>query len=274
VTNLLRSEWIKVRSVRSTIVLLVAAGALTILFTIIAANDKRDHTTFECQGQTTTQTTDTSPDGGFSSTGACPDGVVEVPVTSHLGDVTVGVQVAIFLFGILGVQIIGQEYRFNTIRPTFTAAPRRLRVLVAKLVVITVAAAAVSVVMLAVSAAIGSVMLQRFEIDGVDIRVIWATILFAMGWTAYGMGLGAIMRQPIAAIVVLVVQGLIAEALLANTVHALGPWMPFLNGIQMTGREPNDQEIFRSIFAGGVYFFAVTAVVWAIGAYLVNKRDA
>ena len=54
----------------------------------------------------------------------------------NLGNVIGGVQVAIFLFGTLGVQIIGQEYRFNTIRPTFTAAPWRMRVLAAKLVVV------------------------------------------------------------------------------------------------------------------------------------------
>lgn len=274
-TNLLHSEWIKLRSVRSTIVLLLAAGALTILFAVVAANQKSDDQTFDCGGgQTSSQTT--GEIGSSSSEGACPPGATAtaVPVTTHLGDVTIGVTIAIFLFGILGVQVIGQEYRFNTIRPTFTAAPRRFPVLVAKLVVVSLSAAVVAAVMLAISAAIGSVMLDRFEIDGTDVRVIWATILFAAGWTMYGMGLGAILRQPIAAIVVLVVQGLIAEQLIAINIHALGPWMPFLNGVQMTGRDPSDPEIFRSIFAGGVYFFVFTFILWGIGAYLVDRRDA
>jgi ABC-2 type transport system permease protein len=239
VIDLIRSEWIKFRSVRSTLIMLAAAGVLTVLFAVLIANDQR-----------------TSMDG-----------------YGNLGNVIGGVQVAIFLFGTLGVQVIGQEYRFNTIRPTFTAAPWRMQVLVAKLVVVAVAAAIVTVVMLAVSAAIGAAMLPRFEIDSVDHRIIWATVLFAVGWTMYGMALGAIIRQPIAAIVILLIEGLVAEPLLATLLDWTGPWLPFQNGIQMTQRS-GDPELFRPIFAGGVYFFIVTFVLWGIGAYLVNRRDA
>lgn len=238
--NLLRAEWIKIRSVRSTLIMLAAAGVLTVLFAVLIANEQRNDP--------------------FAGVG-------------HLGDVIAGVQVAIFLFGTLGVQVIGQEYRFNTIRPTLTAAPWRLKVLVAKTIVVAVAAAIVSVIMLAVCVLIGSAMLDPFEIDGIDQRIIWATVLFAMGWTMYGVALGAIVRQPIAAIVILLIQGLVAEPLLATIVKATGPWMPFQNGIQMTARS-GDPEHFRSIFAGGVYFFLFTFVLWAIGAFLVNKRDA
>ena len=238
--DLMRSEWIKLRSVRSTLIMLFAAGVLTVLFAVLIANDQR----------------------GAPYFGA-----------GQLGEVIGGVQVAIFLFGTLGVQIIGQEYRFNTIRPTFTAAPWRMRVLAAKLAVATVAAALVSAVMLAVSALIGSVMLSDFSIVSMDQRIIWATILFAMGWTMYGMALGAIVRQPIAAIVILLIQGLVAEPLLAQLVKWTGPWMPFQNGIQMTQRT-GDPEHLRSIFGGGVYFFVFTFVMWGIGAYLVNRRDA
>jgi predicted Na+-dependent transporter len=131
----------------------------------------------------------------------------------------------------------------------------------------------VTVAMLAISALVGSLMLDRFEIDGVDQRIIWATILFSMGWTMYGMALGAIVRQPIAAIVILLIQGLVAEPLLATLLKWTGPWMPFQNGIQMTQRS-GDPDLFRSIFAGGVYFFAFTFVLWGIGAFLVNRRDA
>ena len=238
--DLIRSEWIKLRSVRSTLIMLVAAGVLTILFAVLIANDQRND--------------------AFAGIG-------------HLGDVIGGVQVAIFLFGTLGVQVIGQEYRFNTIRPTLTAAPWRMRVLAAKLIVVTLAAAAVTVAMLAVSALIGMALLDDFQIDGIDQRIIWATVLFAMGWTMYGMALGAIVRQPIAAIVILLIQGLVAEPLLATIVKWTAPWMPFQNGIQMTARS-TESEQFRSVFAGGVYFFVFTFVLWGIGAYLVNRRDA
>ena len=270
--DLIRSEWIKFRSVRSTVVLLVAAAALVIVFAVIAANNQQGQEDL-CRREAPSQ----SGSGTLVDEQPCANVANDpsyVPVPDHLSDVTVGVPVAIFLFGTLGVQIIGQEYRFNTIRPTFTAAPWRLRVLAAKLVVVGLASAAASAVMMAICALIGKVMLDSFAIDGIDQRIIWATLLFAVGWTMYGMGLGAILRQPVAAIVIIVIQGLIAEPLLAAQVHALGPWMPFSNGIQMTQRDGGDPQIYRSVVAGGVYFFAVAIAIWAIGAFLANKRDA
>lgn len=238
--NLIRSEWVKFRSVRSTSIMALAGGALTVLLAVLVAHDLAD-------------------DAGRAA--------------SHLGDVIAGVQIAIILFGTLGVQIIGQEYRFNTIRPTFTAAPWRIRVLLAKLIVVGVTALVVTAVMLAACALIGSVMLDNFEIDGIDQRIAWATILLAMGSAMYGMAVGAIVRQPIAGIVILLIQALIAEPLLAQFVNSLGPWMPFQNGFQVTARS-GDTELFRSALGGGIYFFAFTIVLWIIGAVLVNKRDA
>lgn len=237
--DLIRAEWIKFRSVRSTLIMAVSGAALTVLFAVLIALDQRDDT---------------------------------FRATNHFGDITAGVTVAIFLFGTLGVQVIGQEYRFNTIRPTFTAAPWRVRVLVAKLIVVSAATAVVTAVMLAVCALIGTLMLDPFTFDGVDQRIIWATILFSMGWAMYGMALGAIVRQPIAGIVILLIQGLIAEPLLAGFVKFTAKWVPFTNGVQMTGRGTDDT--FQSTLAGGIYFFAFTFVLWGIGAYLVNKRDA
>lgn len=236
--NLIRSEWIKFRSVRSTVLLVLSAGLLVIVIGGFAVNDKRGD------------------------------------ASSHLGDITVGIPFALFLFGTLGVQIIGQEYRFNTIRPTFTAAPWRVRVLIAKLIVVTAATAVVALVMVLVCALVGMAVLDPFTIDGLDQRVIWGTVVFAVGWTMMGMGVGAIIRQPVAGIVILLVEAFVAENILANLVRSSGKWLPFLNGIQMTVRNPDTSGYFREPLGGGIYFFAVAIVVWVIGALLVVKRDA
>ncbi len=143
----------------------------------------------------------------------------------------------------------------------------------AKLIVVTGAIAAVSAVMLALCAAVGLVMLEPFTIDGVDQRVVWGTILFSVGWTTLGMGLGSIVRQPIAGMLILLVEGFVVEQLLLGLLSWTGPWLPFLNGIQMTIRDPGAGDL-RSTLAGGIYFFVFAAVVWGIGAYLVDKRDA
>jgi ABC-2 type transport system permease protein len=274
VINLIRSEWIKFRSVRSTVVLVLAAGLLVIIIAGFAANSRKDDI-----GGGRCERTVAASNGGSSYTEVLPCSQVQgdpswSPSEAHLGDITVGIPFALFLFGTLGVQIIGQEYRFNTIRPTFTAAPWRVRVLFAKLAVVTTATAAVALVMVAVCGVIGAVMLSPFAIDGTDQRVVWGTVVFCAGWTMLGMGLGAIIRQPIAAMLVLLVEAFVVENIIVAISEGAAKWMPFINGIQMTVREPEDSGLLRSPLGGGIYFFIVAAAIWAIGAFLANRRDA
>jgi ABC-type transport system involved in multi-copper enzyme maturation permease subunit len=247
--HLIRAEVIKFRSVRSTVVLLTVAGALVVLIAVLQARDIN---------------------------GKIDDGLGAV--SQQLGDLTGGVALAVFLFGALGVQVIGQEYRFNTIRTTLAAAPIRWKVLTAKLVVTTVACAAMSALMLGACALIGSTMLDGFGIDGTDRRLLWAVPLFAAGWSAMGLGVGAIVRQPIAGILILLGEAFVAENILVNLFPRTVPWLPFANGVQMamqeSGAEGSDEVVLRSMLAGGVYFFVVTAVVLAIGTYLATQRDA
>ncbi len=240
--NLIRSEWIKFRSVRSTLVLLIAGGLITVAIAILLISDiKNDDRAF------------------------------------NLTDISAGAQLSVFLFGALGVQVLGQEYRFNTIRNTFSTSPIRWKVLVAKLIVVCAACAAMSLVMMLVCVALGSALLDGFTIDNVDQRVIWGTALFAAGWAAMGMGVGAIVRQPVAGIIILLGDAFIAENLLANLFVGTARWMPFLNGVQMTFRNDDpslDPPFFRPMFEGGVYFFVVAAIVLTVGFVLANRRDA
>lgn len=271
--DVIRSEWIKFRSVRSTVVLVLAAGALVVVIAFFAARSEQKN----LEGRPCEKVVVDSESGAtYTETRSCAEVAGDPsfgPAAANLGDLTVGIPFALFLFGALGVQIIGQEYRFNTIRPTFTAVPRRWRVLVAKLVVVTTATAAVSLVMVALCALIGTVMVDPFTIDGVDQRIIWGTVLFSVGWTALGMGVGSILRQPIAGMLILLIEAFVVEQVLVGLLPWTARWVPFLNGIQMTLRNPNAQD-FLSVFGGGVYFFLVASVIWGIGAVLVDRRDA
>ncbi|MGI8757570.1 MAG: hypothetical protein ACR2MB_17280 [Acidimicrobiales bacterium] len=143
----------------------------------------------------------------------------------------------------------------------------------AKLVVVSVACAVISLVMVGLCALIGEVMIEDFAVDSLDHRVIGGIVLFNVGWTALGMGVGAILRQPIAAMLVLLIEGFVVENILLSLALGTGKWTPFLNGLQMTLREPGTDGL-HTVTAGGVYFFLVAAAVWAIGAVLVARRDA
>lgn len=240
----IRSEWVKFRSVRSTLILLASGGALTVLFALLIAND-----------------------------------ISGEQRSFNLTDISGGSNIAIYLFGALGVQIIGQEYRFNTIRSTFAATPNRFRVYVAKMIVVAAAVAVMALVMQLVCIVLGNLLLDPFEIDGIDRRVIGGTILFAVGWTLAGLALGAILRQPIAGIIILLIEGAVAEGILASLFSWSVRWLPYLNGSRMTLRSEDpgpNSPIFgvRPPLEGGIYFFVVVAILLAIGAVLVRRRDA
>lgn len=237
--NLIRSEWIKFRSVRSTMITLFLAGALVVVIALISAGQAKD-------------------DFGL------------VRLTTLTG----GVSVAALIFGALGVQVLGQEYKFNTIRPTFTAMPRRWRVLVAKMVMVMLACAAVSVVMVGFCWLIGTTLLDNFEIDGVDQRAMLGIVLFSMGWSALGMGIAAIVRNPIAGILILLAEAFVVESIIAGLLPSTAKWMPFLNGFQMTFRTDSGETDLQTVLGGGIYFFIVVAVVWTVGAVLATRRDA
>ena len=103
-------------------------------------------------------------------------------------------------------------------------------------------------------------------------RRVLGTVLFGMGWSAMGLGVGAIVRQPIAGILILMGDAFVAEPLLANNFHSTIPWIPFNNGFQMTLRVESSD--LRSVFAGGVYLAIVATVLVVIGMVLANRRDA
>lgn len=271
--HLIRSEWIKFRSVRSTVITLLIAGALVLLVAVLQANDASDVQSIQCE------TIEQSQEGTIKSaveSPSCGAGslLVTRPTPADLSKLTGGVALATMIFGVLGVQAIGQEYRFNTIRPTFTAAPHRIRVLVAKLVVVAAACSVVAIAMTALCWLVGTVMLDAFSVDGVDQRIAFGIVAFSALWTMAGMGVGSIVRQPIAGIMILLGYSLIAESLLGAVVDSTQKWLPVANGLQMTYRDEGGGPELMSVAAGGLYFAAFCAVLWAIGAYLVNRRDA
>lgn len=115
--GVLRSEWIKLRSLRSTVwsyvaVVVIVVGMALVLASSIAA-------------------------GG----GNAPDtlgGSAEAQAGLFVQSSTVGVFLGQLVVAVLGVLVIGGEYSTGMSRSTFTAVPRRLPVLAAKTAVLFV----------------------------------------------------------------------------------------------------------------------------------------
>ena len=237
-TGVLRAEWIKLRTVRSTWATLAAALGLTLMVAILSA----------------------------------AQGIQRGGVT-NLSALTGGIGAAALVFGALGVQAMGIEYRHATIRPTFTAVPRRWQVLLAKLAVVLLLVSVSAAGLVAVSWVIGITTVPGFRVDATDQRLAIGLIVFCAGMTVAGFGVGCIVRQPVAGVLGLLVDAFMVERLLLGLLPSAAPWLPFANGFQMTLRFEGHTPL-RPLVPGGAYFLAVSVGLTLVGAILTERRDA
>jgi ABC-2 type transport system permease protein len=183
-TELLGAEWIKIRSVRSTHLMLLGAAVVTLGLGMLATSGVKNGTT------------------DFFD-----------PVETSLG----GSIVAQLLFAVFGALTITAEHSTGTIRTTFTAMPRRRAVLAAKI-------ALVAAIGLLVGGAIAfaAFFLGQQELSGQHLntslaapgvlRAVLGAGFYLAVMAVVGLGLGAIIRHTagaLAAIGLLVVEPLL-----------------------------------------------------------------
>jgi ABC-2 type transport system permease protein len=166
--NVLRSEWTKLRSVRSTYWTACAAAVAAIgLCVIICA-----------------QTSNNLLDGKDSRSG------FDAPLTSLQG-----LYLAQVAIGALGVLVISSEYGTGMIRATMAAVPQRRAALVAKGLTFAVAAFVVGEILSFVSFAVGQGILSRADAsapltspDALRAAVGGGLYLTVVGLLGFGMG--------------------------------------------------------------------------------------
>jgi ABC-2 type transport system permease protein len=182
VSALLASELLKVRTVRSPVLLLIAQLAITAIgvVSVIGAD--------------------------LLDPGRRPVQLAQV--------VANGLVVAT----VLGILLVTSEFRHGTITPTFLIEPRRERLVAAKLAVGAVAGLAFGLastaLMLAVAVPWLSARGAPLALDG-ELAAVLLRLLVAFGLTAaLGVGVGFLIRSQVGAIVATLTWFLIAEALL------------------------------------------------------------
>ncbi len=253
--NLLRAEWIKLRTVRMNWVLGNIAVVFPLVVTLLTAYFRGDDTGF--------------------------NGLNTQDLVSTLTGTTV---VCSLLCGVIAAAAITSEFGFGTIRPTFAATPRRLRVLVAKGVVTLLTTTAIGATVIAIGWFGGSAIARSrgasIELSTVDTAVpamIGAIVLVAVMSLA-GYGLGLLMRSTPAAVATLIVWPLIAEGLIGGLLglitgkRNLNSWMPFQAGLRLVFVDRFAEGPSR--LAGGALFAGVALLLVALGSVAVSRRDA
>ena len=253
--RVLLSEWTKFRSVRSTAWSLGAGILLTMAFPIIFA------------AVTSSHWGTMSPDERASR---------------HPLDIALaGVNVAQLAIAVLGVLVITAEYSTGSIRSTFTAVPRRLPVLWAKLLdyaAVSLAAIvpAVLISFFATQAILHNIpeLQVSFTAPGIARCVIGGAVYVMLVGT-FALALGAIVRNTAGGIAlfsgIFFVLPPLMFTLPQSWNDAISQYLPSEAGRQIFSLD-HAEHTLRPL-TGGLVFAGYCAAAIAIAAYLLRRRD-
>jgi hypothetical protein len=132
---------------------------------------------------------------------------------------------------IMGIFIMAGEFRHSTITATFLTSPMRGRVVAAKIAVSTLVGSAVAVIASALTLAISIPWLADKHLhvallsQNVGLVLLGGIATMAI-FAAIGVGVGSLIRNQTAAVVVALVWVLVVESLLVGFVPTVGRWIP------------------------------------------------
>ncbi len=257
--RLMRAEWTKIRSVRSTVWSLLAFVIVSIGFsTLVAA--------------VISHTWNTSGNNGDHAR------LVSDPTAVIFGP---GLYIGQLALCVLGVIVITSEYTTGAIRSSLLAVPVRLRMLGAKAVTfalldLVVSAVAVLVIFFVSTAILHSHVSVTFSQPGVTRAVIGA-ILYLTVLGLFAMAIGGLIRHTAGGITIVIGVVLLVPILvslipgkIANHVYG---YLPTVAGplIAQTTQESSD---VLSAWQGFGVFCAWTAVLLAACGWQLVRRDA
>ena len=246
--DLLRSEWIKLRTVRVNFVLGIIAAAFPLIVVTLVALLSRN---------------------------------VNSAAGDLVGVVTGTLVLTALLLGVVGALNITSEYSHGTIRTTFAAAPQRPHVLLAKAIVTCVATMIFSAVVELVTVTIGSLVISNrggnMHITGSDQAALFGAVVLAGMLSLLGYGLGLLIRNSAATVAILVLWPLLLEGIVGAVLGVAGvdnprPWLPYQSALRMANPDlaAGDPNRFRF----GLFLAVVVLVLVIIGMVVNDRRDA
>ncbi len=248
-TALVRAEWTKLFTTRVWLGLLlgscVMVAGFTVLLTAFAGN----------------------PESGLPPVGTAPYEQLAFATATNV----------VVLFIILGIIGMTQEYRHRTATPTFLTTPKRGRVVIAKLLAYALAAVPLAVLVLAVNVLVvylhAGARGAAPELTGDNLRVLASSGLALVVYAVIGVGIGALLRNQVGAIVGALVYLFVIEPIIRQ-IPATAPaykWMPggALEALTATFQGPDLLEPWQ----GGLLLLGYGLVAALLGTLLAVRRD-
>ena len=254
-TRVIRSEWTKLHSLRSTRWSLLAAVVLTLGLPALFAAVTSSHW------------------GSMNPHERADRHPLDIALA--------GVNLSQLAIGVLGVLVITGEYSTGMIRASFTAVPKRLPVLWAKIVVFAVVSFALSLPAVIAAFFVSQTILSKhnllqisFSHSGVARSVIGGA-LYLMLFGVFCLAIGAIVRNTAGGIAAFVGIFFVIPPLLnifpTSWQNAINPWIPNSAARSMFQLTHSTHSLSP---AGGLAIFLLyigTAV--AVAAVLLVRRD-
>ena len=200
-----------------------------------------------------------------------------------------GVGLGQSVFMILAALAVTTEYRFNTIKETFLAAPRRLTVLLAKTGLLAALGAVVGFVCAMAAFFLAKLLAEDPPASLVLQGDVWRqtagyAALFAVA-AVIAVAVGVLIRQSAGAISIVLVWTLVLEQLISiipKVGGKIAKWLPFRAGGEFV--QPGRSDVLSqngppsSIELGPVggllVFLAWAVVLWVLAAIVLQRRDA
>jgi ABC-2 type transport system permease protein len=193
--------------------------------------------------------------------------------THQLEVFQVGTRAGMLFAGLAGAIAVTAELRYGTIRPTFLVTPRRSPVLATKLAISALIGLAFGLAAEVLMAADASVAFAWRGIDnqltaGDYLQLLAGGAAAAALWAVAGVGVGALVRNQVAALVGLCAWMFLVESTSESFVPDFGRLLPGSAGLALAG---NTDELSAAI--GLVLLVLYAAAVSAAGWRVTLRRD-
>lgn len=198
---------------------------------------------------------------------------------------TGGLSVGYLLMLTIGIMQIGSEYRHKTITSTLLSTPKRVTAMLAKIISLLGIGAMYGVISLLGSVSVGAAVLSLRDISPFPSAEVFRTLalsLLALGlWALIGLGVGILIPNQVAAILVGVGVAWIVEPLLGllfsvvDVLRDIAPYLPsqatnaMVNGVTQSGVEIKP----LSWWAAALVLAAYAAALSAFGTWRTVRKD-
>ena len=175
---------------------------------------------------------------------------------------------------IAGILLVAGEYRHQTVTSTFLVTPSRSRVVAAKLAVAALVGLGYALAACLLTAAFAVPLLAARETAGsADVPVILGgAVLVTVLYGVVGVGVGALVRNQVAAVVGALLWVFVTEALVVTFLPEVGKWLPGGAASAIVQATVPGGTLLPA-WAGTLLLVAYALLLAGLGARFALRRD-